>query len=261
MLPGKLGVGLPVAIPRQAVLGRQWGCLWMGSGSLLPGFPRPHSNSHLRTVFWGGGGGMDGDGDRGWGAQLPAMLLFGRAEHPPRPCSCEQHGGGGGTGGDRAALLLPALLGQRWGRACKYPSLMRGVCAPAADLGVLFFPATGGETHAMAPGRLHRDKPLRQAPRLASGGGTAAIAALCMVVPPHLGSSCLQHPPHLGSSCPRCRGDPRNCSSHLSLKSQEGDAQQMLVGAFPATQHWETPPHPPPPSSLSPSKGHCRNDG
>lgn len=189
------------------------------------------------------------------------MLLFGRAEHPPRPCSCEQHGGGGGTGGDRAALLLPALLGQRWGRACKYPSLMRGVCAPAADLGVLFFPATGGETHAMAPGRLHRDKPLRQAPRLASGGGTAAIAALCMVVPPHLGSSCLQHPPHLGSSCPRCRGDPRNCSSHLSLKSQEGDAQQMLVGAFPATQHWETPPHPPPPSSLSPSKGHCRNDG
>lgn len=162
---------------------------------------------------------------------------------------------GGGTGGDRAALLLPALLGQRWGRACKYPSLMRGVCAPAADLGVLFFPATGGETHAMAPGRLHRDKPLRQAPRLASGGGTAAIAALCMVVPPHLGSSCLQHPPHLGSSCPRCRGDPRNCSSHLSLKSQEGDAQQMLVGAFPATQHWETPPHPPPPLQLVPKQG------
>lgn len=85
------------------------------------------------------------------------------------------------------------------------------------------------------------------------------MAALCMVVPPHLGSSCLQHPPHLGSSCPQCRGDPRNCSSHLSLKSQEGDAQQMLVGAFPATQRWETPTSPA--SSLSPSKGHCQNDG
>ena len=116
---------------------------------------------------------------------------------------------------------------------------MRGVCAPAAAFGVFFFPATEGETRAAAPGRLRRDKPLRQARQ--------AMAVLCMVVPPHLDSSCLQRPPHLGGSCPWRRGDPR------CLKSQEGDAQQMLAGAFPATQRRETP-------GLSLSKGHCEND-
>lgn len=84
--------------------------------------------------------------------------------------------------------------------------------------------------------------PPARLPFLPVPSGAVAMAALSMVMPPHLGSSCL-----------RCRGDPRNCSCRLCLKSQEGDARQMLVGAFPATWCHETP-------TLSPSKGHCDDD-
>lgn len=52
------------------------------------------------------------------------------------------------------------------------------------------------------------------------------MAALCIVVPP---ASAQQH-------------HPRNCSCRLCLKSQEGDAQQMLVGTLPATQAPGDPP-------------------
>lgn len=99
MLPGKLGVGLPVAIPRQAVLGRQWGCLWMGSGSLLPGFPRPHSNSHLRTVFWGGGGGWTGTGTGAGELSCLQCCFLEEQNIPPVPAPVSSMGGGGGNRG------------------------------------------------------------------------------------------------------------------------------------------------------------------
>lgn len=78
MLPGKLGVGLPVAIPRQAVLGRQWGCLWMGSGSLLPGFPRPTLTATSGLCFGGG----DGRG-QGLGSSAACNAAFWKSRTSP----------------------------------------------------------------------------------------------------------------------------------------------------------------------------------
>lgn len=79
--------GLPIATPGQPAF---WGGdLWMGSGSLLPGFPWPIcSNSHLLTALWCWGG----PGQAAGGAQLPAALLE-EQNNPPLPCSGEQHGG------------------------------------------------------------------------------------------------------------------------------------------------------------------------